>query len=102
MGGQARQCQRAAANESAKSHEAPAQPWGLYTRRVEPGLVASAAAGLRGLVTSSPPQFGHFPPSLVSAQEAQKVHSKEQIRATDDSGGRSRSQHSQFGRSSSI
>jgi flagellum-specific ATP synthase len=39
---------------------------------------------------------------VVSAHWAQKVHSKEQMRASRDSAGRSRSQHSQLGRSSSI
>lgn len=36
------------------------------------------------------------------AQPEQKVHSKEQILASVDSGGRSLSQHSQLGRNSSI
>ena len=40
--------------------------------------------------------------SRVSTQPAQKVHSKVQIRASALSNGRSRSQHSQLGRSSSI
>jgi hypothetical protein len=38
----------------------------------------------------------------VSAQSEQKVHSKVQIMVSAESGGRSRSQHSQFGRISSI
>ena len=37
-----------------------------------------------------------------SAQSRQKVHSKEQMRASRLDGGRSRSQHSQPGRSSSM
>ena len=78
------------------------QPSGLYTRRVEAGLVRSLAGGRRGRDTNSPPQLGQLPPSFDSAQEAQNVHSNEQIRASTDSGGRSRSQHSQLGRSSSI
>jgi hypothetical protein len=78
------------------------QPSGLYTRRVDGGLVTSFAGGLRGRITSSPPQLGHLPPSFESAQEAQNVHSNEQMRASTDSAGRSQSQHSQFGRSSSI
>ena len=45
----------------------------------------------------SPPQLGHFPASTVSTHDAQKVHSKEQIRASDESGGRSALQHSQLG-----
>jgi len=55
-----------------------------------------------GRATRLPPQFGHRPPSVVSAQPRQKVHSKLQIIASVDAGGRSLSQHSQLGRSSSI
>jgi len=72
------------------------------TRRVEAGFFASFSAGRRGRATSSPPQFGHRPFNTFCAHSAQNVHSNEQIRACADSGGRSRSQHSQFGRSSSI
>src|SRR5688572_17589968 len=79
-----------------------AHPWGLNTRSVEPGNLASFAAGLRGRATSSPPQFGHFPLRTVVAQPRQKVHSKEQITASFASGGRSRLQHSQLGRSCSM
>lgn len=43
-----------------------------------------------------------MPPSLADAQAAQKVHSKLQIIASGLSGGRSLSQHSQFGFSFSI
>jgi hypothetical protein len=43
-----------------------------------------------------------MPFSTVAAHDAQNVHSNEQIRASVDSGGRSLSQHSQFGRSCSI
>lgn len=64
--------------------------------------MASLAAGRRGLATNSPPQFGHTPLSLLSTHEAQNVHSKEQMRAFGASGGRSQSQHSQFGRISST
>jgi len=39
---------------------------------------------------------------MPSAQSWQNVHSKEQIRASSEAGGKSRSQHSQFGRNSSI
>ena len=49
-----------------------------------------------------PPQFGQTPPSTSSTQSAQKVHSKVQIIASRASGGRSLSQHSQLGRSSSM
>jgi len=56
-------------------------------------------AGRRGLGTSSPPQLGQWPDSTVAEQSRQNVHSNEQITASVESGGRSRSQHSQFGRS---
>jgi hypothetical protein len=71
-------------------------------RRVDGGFAASLPEGRRGRGTSSPPQFGQMPPSLDSAHDAQNVHSNEQILAFVDSGGRSRSQHSQPGLSSSM
>ena len=71
-------------------------------RSADGGLLASLFAGRRGRTTNSPPQFGHFPPSTFSAHEAQNVHSNEQIRASEASGGRSLSQHSQFGLSCNI
>jgi hypothetical protein len=71
-------------------------------RSVDAGLLVSLFAGRRGRATSSPPQFGHLPPSFSSAQRAQKVHSKEQMRASGESACRSRSQHSQFGLSFSM
>jgi hypothetical protein len=71
-------------------------------RTVEAGCLARAAAGRTGRRTSSPPQLGQAPANLVSAQSAQKVHSKVHILAFGLAGGRSQSQHSQLGRSSSI
>lgn len=71
-------------------------------RWVDAGLLASLVAGRRGRATNSPPQLGHLPPSRSPAQGAQNVHSKEQIRASVDSGGRSLSQHSQLGLSCSM
>jgi hypothetical protein len=68
---------------------------------VDAGLFASLLAGLRGRATSSPPQFGHIPLSLSSAQGTQNVHSNEQILASP-AGGKSVLQHSQLGLSSSI
>ena len=53
---------------------------------------------LLGRLTSSPPQFGHLSFNNPVTQSVQKVHSKEQIRASVDSGGKSLSQHSQLGR----
>jgi hypothetical protein len=78
------------------------QPSGLKTRTVDDGFASSFDAGRRGRGSNSPPQFGHLPFRRRSAQVAQNVHSNEQIRASGDSGGRSTSQHSQEGRSSSI
>ncbi len=76
---------------------------GLRTRSVDAGLLTSFAAGRTGRRTSSPPQFGHRPPgSRPAAHAAQKVHSNEQINASGESGGRSRSQHSQLGLSAST
>jgi hypothetical protein len=49
-----------------------------------------------------PPQFGHVPARISSAQFAQNVHSNEQILARGESGGRSPLQHSQQGLISSI
>ena len=69
---------------------------------MDAGYRASMAAGRMGRRSISPPQFGQMPPSGPSAQSAQNVHSKLHIRAFALSGGRSQSQFSQFGRSSSI
>jgi len=44
----------------------------------------------------------HLRAKTVSAQERQNVHSNEQMKASLESGDRSRSQHSQFGRISST
>ncbi len=65
------------------------------------GNLASKRAGRTGRGEKPPPQLGHTPCSLSAAQLGQKVHSKEQIMAAA-SGGRSRSQHSQLGRSCSM
>jgi len=59
-------------------------------------------AGRIGRGTKPPPQFGQVPSSTPSTQEAQKVHSKLQIRASTESGGSGRLQCSQVGRSSSM
>ena len=75
------------------------QPSGLKTRSVDAGEVTSFAAERLGRATNSPPQLGHRPCNVPSTQVTQKVHSKEQMRASVDSGGRFLSQHSQFGRS---
>lgn len=72
------------------------------TRSAEAGYFASAAAARRGRGCSSPPQLGQRPCNFACAQSAQKVHSNEQISASLESGGKSRLQHSQLGRSCNI
>jgi hypothetical protein len=71
-------------------------------RTVDDGLFNNLVAGRMGRDAKLPPQLGQTPPSLVSTQDLQKVHSKLQIIASGASGGRSLSQHSQLGLSSSI
>ena len=71
-------------------------------RVVEAGCFSSNRAARKGRCTSSSPQLGHRPLSLVRVQPSQKVHSNVQIMACVESGGRSRSQHSQLGRISSM
>jgi hypothetical protein len=71
-------------------------------RRVEAGNFASFAAGRIGRATRAPRQFGQIPARNSLLQAAQKVHSKLQISASPESGGKSLSQHSQFGRNSSM
>jgi hypothetical protein len=82
--------------------QAAAQPSGLEIRFVDAGNRFNAASGRIGRATRLPLQFGQVPDSFVLAQSAQKVHSKVQIMASAASGARSLSQHSQFGRSSSM
>ena len=62
----------------------------------------SSAAGRIGRGEKLPPQFGQTPLSLVSTQSRQNVHSNVQIIASVAAGGKSLSQHSQLGRSSSM
>src|SRR5882724_10417027 len=81
---------------------AASQPCGFTFRSVDAGYFASWSAGRTGRRTSSPPQFGQRPFRTRSAQSLQNVHSNEHIMASRVSGGRSRSQHSQLGRSASI
>jgi hypothetical protein len=71
-------------------------------RRVDAGWRSSRSLGRIGRRTSSPVQLGQRPPSTLSAHSRQNVHSYEQIRASGESGGKSRSQHSQLGLNSSI
>jgi hypothetical protein len=83
-------------------YELATQPPGLRIRAVEAGYLARSCAGRMGRGTKFPPQFGHWWFKTWAAQEMQKVHSKVQITASVDSGGKSLSQHSQLGLSSSI
>jgi hypothetical protein len=75
---------------------------GRTTLVVDGGLTVSRRAGRMGRLTSSPPQFGQMPSRMFSAQSRHQVHSYVQISTSGDAGSRSRSQHSQFGRSSSM
>jgi hypothetical protein len=78
------------------------QPCGLNTLSVAAGYFTSIAGGRIGRTEKLPPQFGQRPFKRVSTQSRQKVHSKVQIIASAASGGRSLSQHSQPGFSTSI
>jgi len=74
----------------------------LKIRLVEGGDFASFEAGRMGRGAKFPPQLGHRPLSFSVAQSRQNVHSNVQIMASVASGGKSLSQHSQLGRSSSM
>ena len=82
--------------------EAAAQPCGFTFRSVEAGYFASLSAGRIGRRD----QFAAAvrAAALQHALDAtlQNVHSNEHIIASRESGGRSRSQHSQLGRSASM
>lgn len=81
---------------------AVAHPPSFSTRFVKAGYFFSNSADRPGRAVNSPPQFGHRSASTWVVQYAQNVHSKEQMRATAESGGRSALQHSQLGLSSSM
>ena len=68
-------------------------------RLVEGGLFVNAVIGL---FTKFPPQLGQRFFKIHLAQVIQNVHSNEQIKASTDSGGKSLSQHSQFGLNSNM
>ena len=74
----------------------------FITRSCEAGYLANLLSGRTGRVKSSPPQLGQIPFRCISAHDLQNVHSNEQMSASLDCGGRSLSQHSQFGRISSM
>ena len=71
-------------------------------RIIDAGYLSSSFAGRTGRRTNSPPQLGQVPACVPSAQLRQNVHSKLQIIASGEFGGRSQSQVSQFGRNSSM
>jgi hypothetical protein len=68
---------------------------------VAAGYFAKAAVGRTGRRTSSPEQLGQTPFNRSRVQVGQNVHSNEQIIASA-AGGKSASQHSQFGLKLSI
>jgi hypothetical protein len=74
----------------------------LNKRRDDGGFFTSFATGRIGRSAKLPPQFGQTPLSLLSTHSRQKVHSNVQIIASVADGGKSLSQHSQLGRSSSM
>jgi len=78
------------------------QPSSFNIRFVEAGFFFNAAKGRIGRLTKLPPQLGHLLFKTPSTQLVQKVHSNVQIWASVDSGGKSLSQHSQFGLNSNI
>jgi hypothetical protein len=78
------------------------QPFSFKTRLVDAGLFFNALTGLMGRGTKLPPQFGHLLFRTPSTQLVQKVHSNVQMCASVDSGGKSLSQHSQFGLNSNM
>jgi hypothetical protein len=74
----------------------------LKIRLVDGGDFASFEAGRIGRGAKFPPQLGHWPLSFSFTQSRQNVHSNVQIIASVAAGGKSLSQHSQLGRSSSM
>ena len=66
------------------------------------GYFSNDEFGRIGLETKFPPQFGQIPLRISLEHFEQNVHSKVQIIASSEEGGRSLSQHSQFGLNSSI
>jgi hypothetical protein len=78
------------------------QPDSFISLIVEAGYLFSHLPDRVGRSTKLPPQLGHVFFKTIFEQSLQKVHSIEQITASDDSDGRSLSQHSQLGFSSNI
>ncbi len=69
---------------------------------MDAGNFTNFIAGRTGRMENLPPQFGQMLPSTRSAQSRQNVHSNVHITASIAVGGKSLSQHSQFGLSSSM
>ncbi|WP_456151673.1 hypothetical protein, partial [Dasania phycosphaerae] len=67
------------------------------TRSVDAGNSSSSPLGLIGRGEKLPPQLGHIFDKTFFAHGSQKVHSNEQMKASLELGGKSLSQHSQFG-----
>jgi hypothetical protein len=85
-----------------------ARSTGFTTTFVEAGAASKqlppfhACAGRMGRALNPPPQFGQTLASSSSTQVRQKVHSKEQIIASRELGGKRVAQCSQVGRISSM
>ena len=79
-----------------------AHPISFRTHLVDAGYFCKSSFGRIGRLTKLPPQFGHLPLKTEFAQEEQNVHSKVQMNASLDSGGKFLLQHSQFGLSSNM
>jgi len=78
------------------------QPPAFTTRCIEAGYCPSSDAGRMGRGEKLPPQLGQRSAKTPEAHDRQNVHSKVQITASLDSGGKSVSQHSQLGFNLSI
>ena len=82
--------------------------YSVCTRTVDAGLCARltpvllAIVGRIGRGINPPPQLGHTLAKMSVTQRVQNVHSKLQIIASVECGGRSISQHSQLGRISNM
>lgn len=76
-------------------------PFSFSTRVVDAGWALSSITGRIGRGTKFPEQLGQMWLRTFSTHSIQNVHSNVQIKASVDSGGKSLSQHSQFGLSSS-
>ena len=85
-----------------------ARSTGFETTWVEAGAALKqfppfhARAGRMGRALNPPPQFGQTLASISSTQVRQKVHSKEQIMASSELGGKRDAQCSLVGRISSM